>query len=87
MTILTQAIDKLKEEQGENFSFEKINLAELQRLTGLSRAKLRLLKQNGFQIQPHGNTGKKHQFLTHTKISSTVCSVKASAILSLSSRV
>ena len=58
MTILTQAIDKLKEEQGENFSLEKINLAELQRLTGLSRAKLRLLKQNGFQIQPHGNTGK-----------------------------
>ena len=46
--IIAQAIEEMKSEQGENFSLDRINLAELQRRTGISRAKLRRLKQNGF---------------------------------------
>lgn len=43
--IISQAIEEMKSEQGINFSLEKINLAELERRTGISRAKLRRLKE------------------------------------------
>lgn len=36
---------------------QKINLAELKRMTGISRSRLRRLKENNFQVQPHGRTG------------------------------
>ena len=42
--IISQAIEEMKTEQGSNFSLEKINLAELERRTGVSRARLRRLK-------------------------------------------
>lgn len=57
--IIAQAIEELKAEQGKNFSLEKINLAELERRTGLSRAKLRRLKEHGFRDTPHGLIGHK----------------------------
>lgn len=57
--ILTQAIEKMKQEAGESFSIEKINLAELERRTGISRSKLRHYQKDGFVIKPHGRTGKK----------------------------
>lgn len=41
---LAQALQDIKKEQGEKFSLETVNLAELQRRTGISRAKLRRLK-------------------------------------------
>ena len=44
--IVTQALAEMKQVQGENFSLEKINLAELERRTGLSRGKLRALRKN-----------------------------------------
>ena len=46
---IAQAIEKMKAEQGESFSLEKINLAELERRTGVSRGKLRRLQKNGLQ--------------------------------------
>ena len=49
--IISHAIEEMKHEQGDNFSLEKINLAELQRRTGISRAKLRRLKKNGFVVK------------------------------------
>lgn len=58
-TILTQVLEEMKQEQGDSFSLEKINLAELSRRTGIPRKKLRRLKKNGFQEKPHGLTGKK----------------------------
>ena len=58
MDIIAQVIEEMKSAQGENFSYAKVNLAELQRLTGLSRQRLRTLKQHNFQEVPHGNTGK-----------------------------
>ena len=58
---LTQALEEMKKEQGDRFSLEKVNLAELGRRTGISRKKLRRLKANGFRMEPHGLTGKKSE--------------------------
>ena len=58
-SILTQTLEDMKLEQGEKFNLEKINLAELERRTGISRAKLRRYKENAFVIKPHGRIGKK----------------------------
>lgn len=55
--IIAQAIDEMKTEQGENFSLENVNLAELERRTGISRSRLRRWKSNGFRDLPHGRTG------------------------------
>ena len=57
--ILTQAIEQMKMELGDRFNIDKINLAELERRTGISRAKLRHYKKDGFIIKPHGRTGQK----------------------------
>lgn len=57
--IVSQAIEEMKREQGDNFSLEKINLAELGRRTGLTRARLRKLKRDGFVVKPHGLLGRK----------------------------
>ena len=57
--IIAQAIEEMKSEQGNNFSLDRINLAELERRTGVSRAKLRRLKQNGFADTPHASQGRK----------------------------
>ena len=56
--ILTQTLNELKDELGEKFNINNINLAELQRRTGISRGKLRGLKANGFMVKPHGLCGK-----------------------------
>lgn len=63
---IAQAIEKMKAEQGESFSLEKINLAELERRTGVSRGKLRRLQKNGFQDLPKKTKGHKH---SETKLS------------------
>ena len=42
----------------ESYSIEKVNLAELHRITSISRAKLRRLKKNGFVVKPNGNKRK-----------------------------
>ena len=57
--IIAQAIEEMKAEQGKNFSLEKINLAELERRTGITRAKLRRLKKNGFVDKPHALNGRR----------------------------
>ena len=57
--ILAHALATIKEKMGENYSIEKVNLAEMQRLTGISRAKLRRLKKDDFVVKTYGNKGKK----------------------------
>lgn len=57
--MLTQAIAEMEQEAGHKIPVEDINLAELGRKTGISRHKLRRLKNDGFIVQPHGNTGRK----------------------------
>ncbi len=56
---ITQVLNEMKEEQGESFDVEKVNLAELERRTGISRARLRRIKDAGFTDPPHGLTGRK----------------------------
>lgn len=58
-TIVAQAIDEMKSRMGNQFSLENINLAELERMTGISRQRLRTLKKKGFVNLPHGRTGLK----------------------------
>jgi len=60
-TIVSQALQEIKEEQGAAFNIEAVNLAELQRRTGLSRSKLRKLKAHGFKVTEHGRKGHKAQ--------------------------
>lgn len=54
---ITHALQEMKAEAGDLFDIEKVNLAELQRRTGISRKKLRKLKEDGFIVKPHGRTG------------------------------
>ena len=60
--IISQAIEEMKEEQGDSFSLDTINLAELGRRTGITRARLRKLKKDGFEIRTHGNKGRRADF-------------------------
>ena len=52
--IISQAIEEIKAEQGHNFSLDRINLAELERRTRISRGSLRRLKEIYFELMPHG---------------------------------
>ena len=56
-TIVSQALDEMKETQGQDFQLETVNLAELQRRTGISRARLRAWKKNGVSFKSHGLCG------------------------------
>lgn len=79
--IIAQAIAEMEETHGEFKSINEINLAELSRRTGLSRAKLRRLKANGFCEVPHGLTGKQRpQILDGYSAVLTACFAAASAI-------
>lgn len=55
---IAQVLEQMKQEQGADFSLSDVNLAELERMTGISRGKLRKIKDDGFIVKPHGNTGK-----------------------------
>ena len=55
--IVSRALEDMKAEQGEKFSLESVNLAELKRRTGLSRGKLRKMKRDGFKRKQHGLIG------------------------------
>lgn len=48
MPIIAEAIEEMEVELGQPIPLDKINLAELGRRTGISRAKLRRLKKTGF---------------------------------------
>ena len=56
---VAKAIEQMMAEQGDQFSLEKINLAELERRTGISRAKLRRMKKHNFEETEHALKGRK----------------------------
>lgn len=56
--IITQALDEMKQEQGNDFNLGKVNLAELSRRTHISRGKLRKIKADGFVVKPNAHTGR-----------------------------
>lgn len=49
ITMIAQVLDEMKAIQGTNFSLEKVNLAELERRTGVPRQRLRTLQKKGFK--------------------------------------
>lgn len=57
--IIAQALDEMKKAQGAEFRLETVNLAELHRMTGISRARLRRLKENNFEFLPDKRCGHK----------------------------
>jgi len=59
--IIAQALNEMKSLQGSDFSLENVNLAELSRRTGYTRARLRRLKANGFRNLPDSRTGRKSE--------------------------
>lgn len=64
--IIAQALTDMKAEQGNSFDINKVNLAELGRRTGISRKRLRKLKNDGFVVKPHAlkGTHKEHTVLS-----------------------
>ena len=64
LPIIAQAIAEMEESHGEFANINEINLAELSRKTGLSRAKLRRLKANGFCETPHGLSGQQFRSMS-----------------------
>ena len=58
---ITHALQRRKAEAGESFELAKVNLAELERLTGITRKRLRNLKEHDFIVLPHGLTGRKKE--------------------------
>lgn len=57
--IISQVLAEMEAQLGNKFSLDQVNLAELERRTGISRSKLRRLKKNGFKEHPHGLVGQK----------------------------
>ena len=66
IAIITQILDDMQKEQGKRFDIEKVNLAELERRTGISRSKLRKLKSKGFKTAANGLVGGKQQQILKT---------------------
>lgn len=71
-SILAQALEEMKIEQGEKCSLATVNLAELGRRTGISRKKLRRLQKNGFGEKPHGLAGRKATMTVLTGYTGTI---------------
>ena len=69
---IAQALNEIKSELGDKFDLEKVNLAELERRTGITRAKLRRLKDHGFVDVPHGLTGRKAETTVLTGFTGTL---------------
>ena len=57
--VVAKAIEQMMAEQGDKFSLEKVNLAEPKRRTGISRARLRRMKEHGFEDTEHAAKGRK----------------------------
>ena len=75
-TLITHGLNQIKEKMGPNFDIRKVNLAEMQRITGVSWAKLRRLKKNNFVVSPMDGQARrpiKLSLLGSLKQSTTCC--------------
>lgn len=70
--IIAQALEEMKKVQGKAFSMDKINLAQLERLTGISRSRLRRLQRNGFKDVPDPRKGRKAKWTMLSKYTGTL---------------
>ena len=55
--MIAQAFEEMKKIHGNDFSIDQVNLAELERMTGITRQRLRTLREHDFKDVPHGLTG------------------------------
>lgn len=55
--LVDETLDDMRKEMGTAFSLDKVNLAEMERRTGITRKRLRTIKENGFKVLPHKNAG------------------------------
>lgn len=55
--IISDGLEVLKKELGSKFSIQKVNLSRLSEITGISRAKLRKIKKDGFVVKDHARLG------------------------------
>ena len=78
--IIAQTLNEMKMELGDKFDLSKVNLAELERRTGISRGKLRRLKSNGFVDRPHGLTGRKSETTILTGFTGIIDSLLAKGV-------
>jgi len=78
--IIAQTLNEMKMELGDKFDLNKVNLAELERRTGISRGKLRRLKSNGFVDRPHGLTGRKSETTILTGFTGIIDSLLAKGV-------
>ena len=56
---VAKAIEQMMAEQGDKFALDKVNLAELERHTGISRARLRRMKEHDFENAELASRGKR----------------------------
>jgi len=70
--IIAQTLNEMKSELGAMFDANKINLAELERRTGITRAKLRRIKSTDFVDLPHALTGRKAEKTLLTGFTGTI---------------
>lgn len=56
---VAKAIEQMMSEQGDKFSLEKVNLAELEHHTEISRARMCQTKEHGFEDTEHATKGRK----------------------------
>lgn len=59
--IISHALEEVKRRKGDAFDINKVNLVELEHMTGISRAKLRRYKKYGFVVKPHGLKGRRSE--------------------------
>jgi transposase len=57
--IIDKALEEMAAEAGEGFEPQACNLADFCRRTGLTRSRARTIKNHGFRVLPHGNSGRK----------------------------
>lgn len=83
-TRVAEALEAIRGEAGRRFSLATVNLAELERRTGISRAKLRRMKKNGFKVLPHANKGRKSEHTILTGYSGMLDTMLSSGVVNSS---
>ncbi len=78
--IIAQALNEMKNDLGERFDPEHINLAELERRTGITRARLRRIQKAGFVDKPHALTGRKAKTTVITGFTGVIDALLAKGI-------
>lgn len=73
--IIDDVLHQMKVDAGSTFNIDKINLAEFSRRSGISRAKARKLKADGFIVKPHARIGKKVKSTKIQPFEALICSM------------